>query len=175
MELEKITLNQLKPADYNPRQISFEEFKKLSNNLKEFGLVDPIVVNLNNMHIIGGHQRYAVLVKENPNKTFNLIRLGDIGWVFEDVELTLEDENKEKALNVSLNKISGGWDLNKLSSLLSAIKDSDIDIQLSGFKPYELDLYVEDEIVFDGSVFDFTEQPTRKKIICPHCNHNFFD
>ena len=99
-----------------------KESAKLRNSLENFGLVDPIVINLKNNHIIGGHQRFEVLIDQHleDNKIFdelNLIRLGDIGWVFTDTDLKVESDDHEKALNLSLNKISGEWDTEKLFSV----------------------------------------------------------
>ena len=64
MKIDKITLNEIKPATYNPRIMSIEEQEKLEKTLQEFGLVDPIIINLKNNQIIGGHQRYEILQKE---------------------------------------------------------------------------------------------------------------
>lgn len=89
MEIESIKITELKPADYNPRRISDDEYLKLKNSISTFGLVDPIIINLKNMHIVGGHQRYDVLLDEymSNNEFFaelSMIRLGDVGFVFTD-------------------------------------------------------------------------------------------
>ena len=137
MKIDKITLNEIKPATYNPRIMSIEEQEKLEKNLQEFGLVDPIIINLKNNQIIGGHQRYEILQKEQEKtgkqKEFTLIQMGDIGWVFLDEDMYINDENHEKALNLALNKISGEWDTNKLQSLLEEITLTDLDVELTGF------------------------------------------
>lgn len=137
MKIDKITLNEIKPATYNPRIMSIEEQEKLEKNLQEFGLVDPIIINLKNNQIIGGHQRYKILQKEQEKtgkqKEFTLIQMGDIGWVFLDEDMYINDENHEKALNLALNKISGQWDTNKLQSLLEEITLTDLDVELTGF------------------------------------------
>lgn len=143
MKLEKISLVDLNPAEYNPRKISEQELLKLENSINEFGLVDPIIINLKNNKIIGGHQRYEALYnKYTADNDFqpelNLIRLGDIGWVFEDTELKISSEAQEKALNLALNKISGEWDTVKLQPLLEEIQLSNIDIELTGFDEIEL-------------------------------------
>lgn len=55
------------------------------------------------------------------------------------------DEDKEKALNVALNKISGEWDNDKLALLISDLQGADFDVSLTGFEPEELeDLFRED-------------------------------
>ena len=82
VKIEKIKITDIIPADYNPRLISESETNKLKNSLSTFGLVDPIVINLKNKHIIGGHQRFDVLIDQHleDNKIFdelNLIKLGD--------------------------------------------------------------------------------------------------
>ena len=143
MKLEKISLVDLNPAEYNPRKISDQELLKLENSINEFGLVDPIIINLKNNKIIGGHQRYEALYnKYTADNDFqpelNLIRLGDIGWVFEDTELKISSEAQEKALNLALNKISGEWDTVKLQPLLEEIQLSNLDISLTGFDEIEL-------------------------------------
>ena len=62
VEIEKIKITDIVPADYNPRLISESEATKLKNSLSTFRLVDPIVINLKNNHIIGGHQRFLKLI-----------------------------------------------------------------------------------------------------------------
>ena len=56
MKIESKLIKDLKPATYNPRQISTKQYKDLKASVKKFGLVDPIIVN-KDMTIIGGHQR----------------------------------------------------------------------------------------------------------------------
>ena len=46
-------------AEYNPRQLSKDQFKYLKDSIHRFGLVDPIIINKNKDRkniIIGGHQ-----------------------------------------------------------------------------------------------------------------------
>lgn len=144
MELEKIKITDIVPSDYNPRQISDEEMVKLKNSLGEFGLVDPIIVNLKNNHIIGGHQRYEVLVSDYLEKGFddielNMLKLGSVGWIFRETDLEIKDDDHEKALNLALNKINGDWDSMKLKDLLTELDEDDFDLNLTGFD--ELELY----------------------------------
>lgn len=94
MKMQKIGINELKMAEYNPRKNLTEkdpEYQKIKKSILEFGFVSPLVVN-KDMTVIGGHQRLKVL-KE----------LG-----FESVECIIVDldKTKEKALNIALNKIS---------------------------------------------------------------------
>lgn len=143
VELEEISITDITPSEYNPRRISEEEYDKLAKSLNSFGVVDPIIVNLQNNHIIGGHQRYDVLheqyIQDNTKYSkLHLLRLGDIGWVFPDTELTVKSDDHEKALNLALNKISGEWDEPKLKPLLEDLSLKGFDIELTGFDEPEL-------------------------------------
>ena len=124
-----------------------KESAKLRNSLENFGLVDPIVINLKNNHIIGGHQRFEVLIDQHleDNKIFdelNLIRLGDIGWVFTDTDLKVESDDHEKALNLSLNKISGEWDTEKLFVILEELEVNNFNIDLTGFDGFDEEIEI---------------------------------
>lgn len=184
MEIEHIKITDLKPAEYNPRRISDEDYQKLKNSISTFGLVDPIIVNLKNMHIVGGHQRYDVLLDDHMLDNdflaeLPMIRLGDVGFVFTDTELSIRDDDHEKALNLALNKISGEWDNDKLAEVLEDLEDSDLDLELTGFDDLELtELQFENDIEYDDDISDsdLSEDilPKEvKKIICPYCGKEF--
>ena len=174
MKFEKINIKDIIPAEYNPRKISEEEFQKLQYSIENHGIIDPIIINLKNMHIIGGHQRFDVLVNMNYDEDLNLLKLGDIGWVFTNTDLKVKDSNYEKAMNLSLNKISGEWDEDKLKPLLEDLQLSGLDIELTGFSDFELEsLFLEEEIIipdeepsFDESIAD--DVPS---ITCPKCGY----
>lgn len=53
----EVSINDIKPAEYNPRRISKEQQKELCESIRKFGLVVPILVNRNDNVIIAGHQR----------------------------------------------------------------------------------------------------------------------
>ena len=92
-------------AEYNPRQLSKEQFKYLKDSIHRFGLVDPIIVNKNQNRkniIIGGHQRCKVA---------KAMGIKDVPCL----ELDL-DYDKERELNVRLNKNTGDWDFNILGN-----------------------------------------------------------
>lgn len=148
-DFEHIRLQDIKPAEYNPRVMEVTEFDKLTRSIREFGLTDPLIINLKNNRIIGGHQRYDVLVSENERTgeydELVLLRRGDIGWVFTENNLTVKDENHEKALNIALNKISGDWDYPKLNNILDEmVLDGDFDISLTGFDNLDLNMLGEE-------------------------------
>ena len=132
MEIVKVDINELICPEYNPRQITDDEMGKLKNSINEFGYVDPIIVNKHNNHVVGGNQRYEALKS--------------LGYT--DVDVIFIDEpdlNREKALNIALNKISGEWDFVKLADILDDLELNDFDISLTGFDEPELeDFGIED-------------------------------
>ena len=69
LELKKIRLEDISPAEYNPRFITDDDFEYLRRSLSTFGMVDPIIINLKNFNIVGGHQRYSVLKDEDVDNS----------------------------------------------------------------------------------------------------------
>ena len=131
MEIVKVDINELISPEYNPRQITDEEMGKLKNSINEFGYVAPIIVNKHNNHIVGGNQRYEAL---------NSLGYTDVDVIFVDEP----DLNREKALNIALNKISGDWDTLKLKEILIELNENDFNLDLTGFEEIELtDLNIE--------------------------------
>ena len=120
---------------YNPRRMLDEDKYKLKNNLKRFGFGRSYYLKSNS--IIGGHQRFDVL-KDSGVKEFYLIELGDIGWLFTTTDLEVIDSDYEKALNISLNKITGDFDAVKLRSLMEDLQLRKFDLSLTGFDDLEL-------------------------------------
>ena len=145
MNIQKINILKLKPSEYNPRKDlkpEDEEYIKIKNSILEFGYVAPVIINAD-MTVIGGHQRLKVL-KE----------LG-----YEEIQCIVVDldKNKEKALNLALNKISGEWDNDKLEAILAELKETDIDINITGFSNDEVDDILKDIIGSNEDDFDLEE------------------
>lgn len=128
MIIEKIKVEKLIPADYNPRkdlQPGDSEYEKIKRSLEEFGYVDPVIWNRTTGRVVGGHQRLKVLASMGRTEVECVV-----------VEL---DEEKEKALNVALNKISGDWDKEKLAVMMTDLDAADFDVSLTGFDAAEID------------------------------------
>lgn len=89
---------------------------------------------------------------------------------YNEVECVIVDlnKNKEKALNIALNKISGDWDNSKLEELLAELKETDIDLDITGFSFDEVDNILKDitgskEDDFDiQQALDEIDEPTTK-------------
>ena len=122
LQIEKVAINKLNPAKYNPRKDlkpGDAEYEKLKRSIDEFGYVETVIWNKRTGNIVGGHQRYKILKN---------MGLSEVECVVLDL-----DSNKEKALNVALNKIGGEFDIPLLTDLLKDLSDSDFDIALTGF------------------------------------------
>ncbi len=155
MKISKIPIGQLNPAAYNPRkdlQPGDPEYEKLKRSMQEFGYVEPIVWNKKTGNIVGGHQRYKILL--------------DMGMQEVDCVVVDLDETKEKALNVALNKIQGDWDYIKLKDLMQELDTGEFDLELTGFDMEEIEdlmtqFHVPEEIVED-EVPEPPEEPVTK-------------
>jgi ParB-like chromosome segregation protein Spo0J len=130
MKIEEIEISKLKPATYNPRQITTKQVKDLKESIEKFGVVDPIIIN-KDFTIIGGHQRYMIL-KEASKR---------VEWEYPPtipcVMLDLSKE-EERELNIRLNKNTGEFDMDILAN------EFDIDELTDwGFKHIDLDLNID--------------------------------
>jgi DNA modification methylase len=123
MEIIKAKIEDLKPAEYNPRAMTEKEAKGLKESILRFGMVEPIVVNGAESRkniIIGGHQRFFICK--------------ELGWKeIPIVYVNIADIKKEQELNLRLNKNLGHWDYDLLANF-----DEDL-LKDAGFDPIDLD------------------------------------
>lgn len=152
MKIEKIKIEKLNPAEYNPRKDlkpGDPEYEKLKNSILTFGYVEPVLWNKRTGNIIGGHQRYKVLVELGEK---------EIDCVVVDM-----DSENEKALNIALNKVSGDWDKDKLMLLIEDLQGVDFDVSLTGFNSAELDDLFKDSLKDNIKEDDFDVEEELKK------------
>lgn len=101
-----VPINQLRLSEYNPRKWDKEAIKHLKASIKKYGFVDPIIANSASERkgvVIGGHFRLSI-AKE--------IGIKEIPVVY----LNIPDLEKEKELNIRLNKNTGEFDLDLLAN-----------------------------------------------------------
>lgn len=139
--VREINITEVKPSEYNPRMISNEEYNKLKESIDKFGLTDPIIINLKNNTIIGGHQRYSVIKNEFKDMKLYMFEIGNIGWITSSLEFNIDNFDDEILLNINLNSQNGEWDLKKLKSLVEELEMNDFDTSLTGFDEYELETF----------------------------------
>lgn len=152
MLIKKKNVADLLPAEYNPRKDlkpGDGEYKKLKRSITEFGYVEPVIWNQTTGRVVGGHQRLKVLQ--------------EMGMTEIDCVIIEVSEEKEKALNIALNKISGDWDTDKLALLITDLQGSDLDVSLTGFEPDEIDALFKDDIKDGVKDDDFDVEAELKK------------
>lgn len=128
MIIQKIKAAMLNPAVYNPRKDlkpGDKEYEKLRRSMEEFGYVEPVIWNKTTGNVVGGHQRLKVLI--------------GLGQTEIDCVVVELDVQKEKALNIALNKIQGEWDEVKLAELMADLDASAFDVEITGFDADEID------------------------------------
>jgi len=152
VKIVEVKVSELIFAEYNPRQLTEQQGQDLKDSVQRFGFVDPIIVNSNpdRMNIIiGGHQRARIAqildIKTIPVHYINL------------------NPDKEKELNIRLNKNTGEWDFDQLANYF----DNE-DLLEWGFQDFELG---GGDVDID-SLFEEKPKETEAKvkmIDCPHC------
>ena len=136
IKIEKRKISDLIRAEYNPRKITKVQLQDLKEGIEEFGLVSPIVVNeLPERYnvIIGGHQRLKILE--------------DLGYTEVDCSIVSLPLDKERKLNIKLNKNGGSFD----NDLLKEFFDYE-ELTEWGFTPDEL--FDHEEKTADGLIDD---------------------
>lgn len=143
MIIERKNIRELKRAAYNPRRKlkpEDKEYQKIKRSIEAFDMVEPLVWNKRTGNLVGGHQRLTVLE--------------DMGWTEVEVSVVDLPLEQEKQLNVTLNKVRGRWDFEKLEELLDGMED----ITLTGFEDWELDsLKTDYDHIADLLEDDFTD------------------
>ncbi len=136
MQIRTVAISRINPAPYNPRlelKPGDPEYEKLKRSMTEFGCVEPLVWNKRTGNLVGGHQRLRVLIEQGATR----VRVSV-------VDLPL---NREKALNIALNKISGDWDHKKLAELLDELTHiPGFDVELTGFDVPDVDALIAEQI-----------------------------
>jgi DNA modification methylase len=141
-----VSLSSLNGLDYNPRKWDAEAKKQLKESITRFGIVDPLLVNGAESRkniVIGGHFRFEVL-KEMGYEEAPV------------VYLNIPEIEKEKELNIRLNKNQGEFDLELLAEFDEAfLKDV-------GFDSEELDDIFEEDT--EETQFDLEKELQRINI-----------
>jgi len=135
LEVAYISTTDLIPYANNPRTHSDQQVAQVAASIQEFGFNNPILIDEHNS-IIAGHGRLAAAQKL------------DLKLV---PTITLEglSEAQRKAYVIADNKLTenGGWDYDLLAVEIERLKELDVDIDLTGFDPTELDTILEPEVV----------------------------
>lgn len=135
MELKIIPIKELKFADYNPRKISKENFARLRQSIKNYGITVPNTVNMypgRENVVIAGHQRTRAAEAEGHTEV--------------PCYIVSVDPQKEKMLNIVLNNknVSGVYDEEKLAEMIVKLNEEDANLKLTGFDEREMSVLLDD-------------------------------
>ena len=150
-------------AEYNPRQLTKDQYKGLRDSIERFGLVDPIIVNKHKDRkniVVGGHQRIRIAQ--------------DLGFKkIPCVEVEL-DADMERELNIRLNRNVGEWDWDALANYFDVGELTEWGFDGEDLM-MEFDLIEAEEQIFDEKRMEIIfvkppESPVLKERIEFHCS-----
>ena len=144
-ELQLVPIEKLVPYANNARTHSPEQIKKLRSSLREFGFINPVIID-RDYGVIAGHGRILAAQEEGIEK---------VPCVFAD-HLT---EAQKKAYIIADNRMAmdAGWDEEMLRVEIEALQAADFDPLLTGFDEKELaDLFDSEEDKVKDDDFDLS-------------------
>lgn len=145
-EFKLINVNELVPYVNNARTHSPEQINKIRSSLREFGFVNPVIID-RDMNVIAGHGRLEAAKAEG---------FTEVPCVFID-DMT---EAQKKAYILADNRMAldAGWDDDLLKVELEALQGMDFDLGLTGFDEKEIaDLFaVDSDSEVEDDDFDLT-------------------
>ncbi len=146
LHVQYVPTADLKTADYNPRKWSKEAEAQLQESIISYGLVDPFIVNAAPQRknvLIGGHFRLSIAKK---------LGIKEVPIVY----INIPDLEKEKELNIRLNKNTGEFDWEMLATFDEQF------LSKVGFSSEELDdiFHIED----NPEEFDLEKELAKLKI-----------
>ncbi len=137
-EMQLIATEKLIPYVNNARTHSAEQINKLRSSLREFGFINPVIID-RDYNVIAGHGRIEAAKAEG---------ISEVPCVFADY-LT---EAQKKAYILADNRMAmdAGWDEELLRVEIEALQAESFDVGLTGFDESEIaDLFETDSEVKD--------------------------
>src|SRR5574344_1237532 len=132
-EMKMVSTSKLIPYVNNARTHSQEQVNKLRGSLREFGFINPVIID-SEFNVIAGHGRLMAAKEEG---------IDEVPCVLVDY-LT---EAQKKAYIIADNRYAqdAGWDEELLRIEIESLQGEDFDILLTGFDVAEIDdLFKED-------------------------------
>ncbi|MGE5417489.1 MAG: site-specific DNA-methyltransferase [Acidobacteriota bacterium] len=123
---EKVNIDRLIPYARNARTHSKEQILQLRASLREFGFVNPVIVD-KDLNIIAGHGRILAAKEEG---------IAEVPCVF--AEHLTEAQKRAYILADNRLALNAGWDAEMLSVEIADLQADDFDVSLLGFDDAEL-------------------------------------
>lgn len=145
-EMQLVSLEKLVPYVNNARTHSPEQLAKLRSSLREFGFINPVIID-RDYSIIAGHGRVLAAKEEG---------ITEVPCVF--VDYLTEAQKKAYILADNRMALDAGWDEELLRIEIESLQGADFDVSLTGFDEKELaDLFVgEDDKAAKDDDFDLS-------------------
>lgn len=145
-EMQLVEVAKLIPYVNNARTHSPEQINKLRSSLREFGFINPVIID-RDFNIIAGHGRVMAAKEEG---------ISEVPCVYADY-LT---EAQKKAYIIADNRMAmdAGWDEELLRVEIEALKAEDFDLSLTGFDDKELASFFETDSEGQEDDFDVDEE-----------------
>ena len=141
-EMQLIPLGKLVPYVNNARTHSPEQLTKLRSSLREFGFINPVIID-RDFNVIAGHGRIAAAKEEG---------ITEVPCVF--VDYLTEAQKKAYILADNRMALDAGWDEELLRIEIESLQGADFDVSLTGFGEDEIaDLFAgagEKDVKDDG-------------------------
>ena len=155
-EMERVPVDRLIPYINNARTHSPEQIKKLRASLREFGFINPVIID-REYNVIAGHGRIMAAKEEG---------ISEVPCVYAD-HLT---EAQKKAYILADNRMAldAGWDEEMLRVEIDALREMDYDALLTGFDEKELAaLYAGDGDGAEDDDFDLSAALEKASFVEP--------
>ena len=132
-EMQLVPLSKLVPYVNNARTHSPEQLAKLRSSLREFGFINPVIID-RDFNVIAGHGRIAAAKEEG---------ITEVPCVF--VDYLTEAQKKAYILADNRMALDAGWDEELLRIEIESLQSADFDVSLTGFGEDEIaDLFAGD-------------------------------
>ena len=125
-EMQLIPLGKLVPYVNNARTHSPEQLTKLRSSLREFGFINPVIID-RDFNVIAGHGRIAAAKEEG---------ITEVPCVF--VDYLTEAQKKAYILADNRMALDAGWDEELLRIEIESLQGADFDVSLTGFGEDEI-------------------------------------
>ncbi len=133
-DMQLVAVGKLIPYVNNARTHSPEQLTKLRSSLREFGFINPVIID-REFNVIAGHGRIAAAKEEG---------MEEVPCVF--VDYLTEAQKKAYILADNRMALDAGWDEELLRIEIESLQGADFDVSLTGFGEDELaDLFAGDE------------------------------
>ena len=160
MKLEEIDINLIVPYKNNPREIPIKSVKKVADSIKEFGNNQPIVVDKENI-IVVGHTRWKALKQLGRSKAYIVKK-----------DFT---QNEAMAYRIMDNRSGEGskWEKELLKNELNILREKDFNLDLTGLTFDEIEKFTDttpifeptNDIIADINTEDITAPITTVKMV----------